>query len=554
MIADIKITEKSFGAKQLMADVNFSVDDGEKVGVIGRNGIGKSTLFSILTGNDKDFTGDIIFRRGTVVVSTAQEHHGASDDTVMQYILSGLPEYKELSHIIATYPDTMGDDMKKINLYTESLQRFSDKGFYYIEEQLERELDNFQLSGLGNQPLSKLSGGQKRLVEVVKIMHAQSQLALVDEPTNHMDYVAKAQFVNWMRQAPEAMLIITHDRDVLQQVDRIVELKDGTAHSYRGNYDDYLRQNATSTSSRMNEYEVTQRQIDNLKKRVAYARSKKASWGGTADKRNPFVVMENKAMKEIKELQKIEKPTFWIDKESAAELDFKAAERYKKYKTKNIRIGLKDDASRSKHVLVSAKSLSLGYGDTPLFSGVDIDLREGESVELRGRNGAGKTTLIKALLAQSSANGESSSITVFDGELTLDSQVRVGIYEQEVSPTYFDLPLEEAVERMYLDKGLSISGTKVRQLMSDYLFNESDGKVPIRRLSGGQKARFQLIAMLANDPQLLILDEPTNHLDLPSIEELETALQKYSGAVLYVSHDAYFRKVLGGEVVQIGAR
>ena len=144
-------------------------------------------------------------------------------------------------------------------------------------------------------------------------------------------------------------------------------------------------------------------------------------------------------------------------------------------------------------------------------------------------------------------------IVCFSGELTLDSQVRVGIYEQEVSPTYFDLPLEEAIERMYLDRGLAITTTKIRQLMSDYLFTEGDGRVPIRRLSGGQKARFQLIAMLANNPQLLILDEPTNHLDLPSIEELETALQKYSGAVLYVSHDNYFREKLGGEVVQIGA-
>ena len=143
-------------------------------------------------------------------------------------------------------------------------------------------------------------------------------------------------------------------------------------------------------------------------------------------------------------------------------------------------------------------------------------------------------------------------ITVFDGELVLDSHVRIGVYEQEVSPTYFDLPLEEAIERMYLDKDLPITGTKVRQLMSDYLFTEGDGKVPIKRLSGGQKARFQLIAMLANDPQLLILDEPTNHLDLPSIEEMETALAKYNGAILYVSHDDYFRRAIGGDVVQVG--
>jgi ATPase subunit of ABC transporter with duplicated ATPase domains len=127
------------------------------------------------------------------------------------------------------------------------------------------------------------------------------------------------------------------------------------------------------------------------------------------------------------------------------------------------------------------------------------------------------------------------------------------VYEQEVVPTYFPLALEAAIEKMYLDRGLSISTTKIRNLLSDYLFTEGDGKTPVSRLSGGQKARFQLISMLANDPQLLILDEPTNHLDLPSIEELETALGKYAGAVIYVSHDGYFRQALGGDVLQIGA-
>ena len=139
------------------------------------------------------------------------------------------------------------------------------------------------------------------------------------------------------------------------------------------------------------------------------------------------------------------------------------------------------------------------------------------------------------------------------GELTLDKHVRVGLYEQEIDETYLKDPLEVAIEKLYLSKNLSISETKIRQLLADYLFTESDRMTPLARLSGGQKARFQIIAMLANDPQLLILDEPTNHLDLPSIEELETALLKYSGAILYVSHDGYFREALGGDVVQVGA-
>lgn len=543
MIADIVVTEKSFGPKLLMSGVKFSIDDNEKVGVIGRNGVGKSTLFGILAGTDRDFTGDIIFKRGTVVVATAQEHHDTGDATVLQYVLSGLPEYAELSHIIETYPLTMGDDMKLIDEYTQALMRFDDKGFYQIEEKIERELDNFQLPDVAHRSFGTLSGGQKRLVEVVKVMHSDANLALVDEPTNHMDYIAKAQYVEWMKSASEAMLVITHDRDVLEQVDRIIELKDGECVSYKGNYNAYLKQNAVSTGTQMNDFEMIEKRIVNLKAKVIdYQRLKEKSRNpGTIQK---FKRLEENSRQELAELQAKEKPTFWIDKESAENLNYKVAAQYDKFKSKNIRMNLKNDESRSKHVLITARDVSLGY-DSPLFSGVNIDLREGEALELRGRNGAGKTTLIKALLGDKTA-------TQFTGELSLDPHVRIGIYEQEVLPTYFDLPLEAAIERMYLDSKLSISTTKIRNLMSDYLFTEGDGKTPVSRLSGGQKARFQLIKMLANDPQLLVLDEPTNHLDLPSVEELETALAKYSGAVLYVSHDGFFRQAMGGDVLQIG--
>jgi len=545
MISDITISEKSFGPKSLMSNVRFTINDGEKIGVIGRNGVGKSTLFGILAGTDKDFTGDIIYKPGTVVVATQQEYHDVGDKTVLQYVLQGLPEYSKLSHIIETYPETMGDNMKKINEYSEALVRFDDKGFYQIEEQIERELTNFQLPAIAHRAFSTLSGGQKRLVEVVKIMHSDADLALVDEPTNHMDYIAKDQFIEWLKGAHEGTLLITHDRDVLREVDRIIELKDGGSQSFKGNYDAYLKQNAVSTGSQMNEFEMIEKRIINLKSKVIeYQRFKeKSRHGGTIQR---FKRLEEEGRKELAELQTRVKPTFWIDKDSVDNLNYKVAAQYDKFKAKNVRINLKNDESRSKHVLISARDLSLGY-DKPLFAGINIDLREGEAIEFRGRNGAGKTTLIKAILGD-------ESVTMYGGELSLDKQVRVGIYEQEVSPTYFEMPLEEAVERMYLAKNLPISTTKIRSLMSDYLFTEGDGKTPVKRLSGGQKARFQLIAMLANDPQLLILDEPTNHLDLPSVEELETALGRYSGAIIYVSHDGYFRDKLSGEVLKIGAQ
>jgi ATP-binding cassette, subfamily F, member 3 len=551
MIADIHITEKSFGDKTLMKDVKFSVDDGEKVGVVGRNGVGKSTLFGILAGTDNDYTGEVVFRRGITIATTAQEHHGLGEQTVMAYILSGLPEYPELKKIIDEYPLTMGDNMRKIEEYTQALERFDQKGFYQVEEKIERELSNFQLGGFGDRKISSLSGGQKRLVEIVKIMHSEAHLALIDEPTNHMDYVAKQQFIDWMNSQPhQAMLIITHDRDVLGQVDRIVEIKDGQAVSYRGNYDAYLKQNAQATTAGMNNFEQIEKRIVNLKQKVLdYQRLKEKSRNpGTIQK---FKRLENEARAELAELSEMEKPTFWIDKESASQLDYKSAERYGKFKSRNIRLSMKDASSRSQHVLVRAENVAVGIGERILFEDVNIDLREGEAIEIRGRNGAGKTTLIRMILA--SGKSFDGGPVLYSGNIFLDPQVRIGVYEQEIDERYLSDPLEKAIEKLYMSRDLSISDTKIRQLLADYLFTDVDRMTPLARLSGGQKARFQIIAMLANDPQLLVLDEPTNHLDLPSIEELETALAKYSGAILYVSHDNYFREKLGGKVVQIGA-
>ncbi|MFZ1458467.1 MAG: ABC-F family ATP-binding cassette domain-containing protein [Candidatus Saccharimonadales bacterium] len=591
MIADITITEKSFGAKSLYKNLRFSIGDDEKIGVIGRNGVGKSTLLGILAGTDTDFTGDIVFRRGVSIVSSRQEHHDVAHKTVLQYILEDLPEYAALSHIIETYPETMGDSSHRISEYTDALQRFSDLGYYQSEQLIVEDLKRVQISEAASHGLlSSLSGGQKRLVEVIKIMHSHAHLALIDEPTNHMDYIAKAQFVDWMKSAPEAMLIITHDRDVLRAVDRIIEIRDGEALIYNGNYDQYLRQNAMSTTGAMNEYEVVQRQIANLRDKVVQFRRLKER-ARDPDTIKQFKRREQQAAAELAELEKIEKPTFWIDKSSVESLGLKSGAQYQKFKAKNIRIHGAGDVEGHTRLLVDVQGLSLGYGESPLFANTSFQLREGQRIELRGRNGAGKTTLIRAILASilplpSSSTQERTRRSLdagpdaqstpqnflsdknisgvaplratrnagpkcFAGLIDVDSKVKIGVYEQEVGRELFEMTLGAAIESIYLSRKLSITDTKVRQLLGDYLFTPGDRDVPVAQLSGGQKARLQLIAMMADGPNLLILDEPTNHLDLPSIEELETTLARYRGAILYVSHDSYFQSAIGGDVVQL---
>ena len=547
MIITATINEKSFGDKPLFQETSFFVDDGEKVGLIGRNGEGKTTLFRIVADEDKDFQGEIQLGKGVHMVTTRQEHHGFEEMPVLEYILQDLPKYTKLKHILDNHPLIMGDKMHLINEYSEALEQFDSLGYYTIENEVEKVLDSFQLGSRMNDKLGDLSGGQKRLIEVAKVMLSKAQLALIDEPTNHMDYVAKDKFLQWMSTASDAMLVISHDRDVLDKVDRILEVKDQKILNYKGNYSDYLRQNSSSTGSMMNEYELTQRRIVNLKaKIIEYQRFKEKSRTPSTIQR--FKRLEQQSRDELAKLEKTEKPTFWVDRESVQDMGLKTGEQYKKYKAKNIRLhGVTGEEGFSR-LLVNISGLSLGY-DTPLFENVSFQIREGEVVELRGRNGAGKSTLVKTLLSTVKEQGFSAK--VFNGVIDVDKKIRVGVYEQETASEMLNKNLAEAIEYIFLSRGLKVGDTKVRQLMADYLFTQGDASIPVMQLSGGQKARLQLFDMLADSPSLLVLDEPTNHLDLPSIEELEQALQNYTGAILYISHDTHFRKQLGGEVVQL---
>ncbi|MBA3758165.1 ABC-F family ATP-binding cassette domain-containing protein [Candidatus Saccharibacteria bacterium] len=550
MIASVTINEKSFGHKVLYQDLTLQLQAKEKVGVIGRNGTGKTTLFNLMTGLDKDFDGELDFKKNLIIISSRQEHTEHEDTPVLAYILDDLPQYASLKHIMDTYPVTMGSNAHKIHKYSEALEQFSTLGYFMVEEEIIRSLEAYGLNEAQiNSMIGNLSGGQKRFVELVKVQHAKADLALIDEPTNHMDYIAKERFLEWFGSAQEAVVVITHDRDVLNRVDRIVEIRDGRAISFPGNYDAYLRINTSKITSEVNEFEVTQRRIINLKDDLVRFRrlKERARDPGTIHR---FKSLEERTKKELSQLQQLEKPSFWIDKESVQGLNTKMSAAYEEHKTRNIKIRARATESTSNRLLIEATKLSLGYGETALFTDMNFQLREGDRMRLHGRNGAGKTTLVKAILAQS--RGEKPESRVLGGHIVTENEIKIGNYEQEIASKLLSVTLGTAIEQIYLAKDIKINDQKIKQLLSDYLFNPAtDGAMPLKLLSGGQKARFQLISMLADDPMVLILDEPTNHLDLPSIEEMEQALKQYHGAILYISHDTYFVKNIGGTEVKI---
>jgi ATP-binding cassette subfamily F protein 3 len=548
MIARVSINHKSFGDKVLFDGLELALEDVEKIGIIGTNGCGKSTLFNMLLGRDKDYDGDIVIKKGITIASTSQEHHETPTQTVLGYITSGLPEYSKLAQEISSLAKTMGSSHHRIQKYSDALERFTGFGYFEIESSLLALIADYQLpEDILHRTFTSLSGGQKRIVELIKVQQSNAHLSLIDEPTNHMDYVAKEQFIDWMKQHSSCVTVITHDRDVLKAVDRIIELRDGKAFVYSGNYDDYLRTHSVRISSEVNEHEVIKRRMENLASDIVrFRRLKEKSRDPGTIKR--FKNLEQKAKSELVELKEKDKPTFWIDKESVKNLSTKLSAAYDEHKSKtiNIRSVKRENTNRR---LMKIDSLSLGYTE-PLFDKLSFELREGERLHVVGRNGRGKTTLIKSIIAAWSH--QKIVPVVYSGAIDIEPGVVLGIYEQEISPGRIEMTLSNAISDTLRAHDKPVSDRHIRQLLSDYLFDPmSDFDRPVSVLSGGQKARLQLIDMMASEPNLLILDEPTNHLDLPSIEELESMLNSYHGAVLYISHDSYFSNNIAAKSISL---
>ncbi|MFA6006018.1 MAG: ABC-F family ATP-binding cassette domain-containing protein [Patescibacteria group bacterium] len=540
MLITAQHLSKSIGAKTLFTDLNLHVSKGEKVALIGRNGQGKTTLLHILGNVDHDFDGSISTKKNLRTVLTKQEHFANATVTALDYILESVPRFSHYEKVLRDFEEGNHADA---HAYTEAVEYFSQNGYYYIKDVILATLLDFQIPAEKAQgPLAILSGGEKRFVELARMMYSKADLLLIDEPTNHMDYIGKEQFITWMHSVKAGVLVVTHDRDVLQYVDRIIELKDMRISSFKGNYDDYLQQNTSQTKNSVVEYHNQLKRLADAKKRVEWGlqmRAKSKAWKIKYDHW-------------LKDYEKIKaetvKPSFWIDQDSVEDLDTVVSESYHKFKEKNIKIVTHTNEERLQQLLV-IKDLSLGYTE-PLFSHVSFKIGHGSRVFIKGRNGAGKSTVVRTILSR--YKNEVPVATVFGGAITIEPSIRIGEYEQEIDPKYLPLKLEEAVYKIYESYHMNSDTKNIKSILSQYLFDPTiDARQKIMDLSGGQKARFQLIKMFANKPNLLVLDEPTNHLDLPSIEELENALQDYEGGILYISHDTHFINKLGGETIEL---
>lgn len=546
---ELKSVTRHVASRELFSDIKIMVKPGAISAIIGRNGEGKSTLLKILSGIDRDFEGDRLISKGDVIAFASQESNASPDEDVTSYITQRLPEYSKLHAIIENGEKLLSGNNKDIEVYGDAIERFTTLGYFSIENDLARILQSIGLEEeLLNKKYNNLSGGQQKLVDLAMIMLSPANILLFDEPTNHMDMEAKTNFIEWLKKQRSSILLVTHDRDVLDSVDFIYELKDKKLHEYPGNYQAYLKQNRLATSTSIHQYEIDMRSLENLKKQLVEVKRKKEKCKSTP---NPFVPLYNRLQKEYERIEEqLQKPSAWIDAKSIHELKPDEKKRYEKFKTRTINLDTKHQSSRgSGAMLMQCTDVEVGY-ETPLFKPVSFRLSRGERVRLKGRNGVGKTTLIHSLIQHAdNSNGE---IKLISGNIQTAQKLTFAEYKQQGDEVFEGFTLYEAVEKLIIESSNAVNDTVIRRTLAQYLFDPvDDASKQFNVLSGGEKARLSLMRLLLQKPDVMILDEPTNHLDLPSIEELEKLLHSYDGAVLYVSHDSYFANELGGVQVEL---
>ncbi len=508
MLVQFNDVSKSFASQEVLRNVSFQINPSEKIGLIGANGAGKTTILKLLAGISEPDEGAVT-RKSQLQIGTLDQipdfHEGTS---VLQeglrssaHLLAAEEEMRNLEHAIAS-----GAQHEVHERYSQLQHEFDLKGGYRFRAMTESALlgVGFTKSALAK-PSRNLSGGEKNRLALAKLLLSNADLLLLDEPTNHLDIRSIEWLESFLNETSKTLVVVSHDRFFLDRVvNRVLDLTGGRIHDYRGNYSDYLKERAERLARQEKEWrlqsEWIEKQEDYIRKNIAGQKTKQAQ----------------SRRKLLARVTPIQKPA---SASSRARFRFLPVERSGRY-------------------VVTARGLDVGYGETALVRGVHFEVQRGERWAILGPNGSGKTTLLRTLVG---------ALSPIEGELDWNEALDVGYYDQQLQ----DLQPESTVIDQIREMDTAATDGEIRGYLAMFLFSGDDVFKRVGQLSGGEKSRLMLSRIIYARPQLLAMDEPTNHLDIASREALEGALMEYPGTILFVTHDRYLVQKIATHLLYI---